>query len=172
MNKKRTDFIVLAALIAAVYAALTYAANAAGLAYGNIQFRFSEALTILAAFTPAAIPGLTIGCFLGNLGSPFGIVDVICGTFATFLAAILSYYTRKLTVKGLPILSALFPVITNAIIVGLEITFLTPENGGFDIMLFLVFAGEVALGEVLMCYGLGLPLYGAIKKTKADRFFK
>lgn len=172
MNKKKIDFIVQAALIAAVYAALTYAAGALGLAYGNIQFRFSEALTILAAFTPAAIPGLTIGCFLGNLGSPFGMVDILCGTFATFLAAVLAYYTRKITVKGLPILSALFPVITNAVIVGLEITLLTPGNSGFDIMLFLVFAGEVALGEIAMCYGLGLPLAAAVKKNGADKFLR
>lgn len=170
MNKKKTDFIVQAALIAAVYAALTYAASALGIAYGNIQFRFSEALTILAAFTPAAIPGLTIGCLIGNLGSPFGIVDIVCGTAATFLASILSYYTRKITLNGLPFLSAFFPVIANAIIVGLEITILAPE--GFELMAFLICALEVAIGELVMCYGLGLPLFGALKKTGADKFFK
>lgn len=170
MNKKRINFIVQAGLIAAVYAALTYAAGALGLAYGNIQFRFSEALTVLAAFTPAAIPGLAIGCFLGNLGSPYGMVDIICGTLATLIAAILSYLTRKITVKGLPVLSAVFPVIANAVIVGLEITLLMPE--GFQLTVFLICAAEVAAGELVMCCALGLPLAAALKKTKTDRFFR
>lgn len=168
--KKKTMFIVQAAVIAAVYAALTYAAAMAGLAYGNIQFRFSEALTILAAFTPAAIPGLTVGCLLANITSPYGIVDVICGTLATLIAAYLSYKTRKVTFKGLPLLSAIFPVITNAVIVGLEITFLMPE--GFKFTAFLICAAEVALGELIICYALGIPLYGAIKKLGADKYLR
>ena len=99
MNKKRTMFIVESAVIAALYAGLTYAASMLNLAYGSIQFRFSEALTILACLTPAAIPGLTIGCFLGNITSPYGLVDIVCGTLATFLAAVLSYTTRKVTIS-------------------------------------------------------------------------
>lgn len=170
MNKKKTVFIVQSAVIAAIYAALTYAAALAGLAYGSIQFRFSEALTILASLTPAAIPGLTIGCFLGNITSPYGMVDIICGTLATLIAAVCSYYTRKITVKGMPLISALFPVITNAIIVGLEITFFMPE--GFKFSAFLIAAAEVGAGELVMCYGLGIPLFAALKKTGADKFFK
>ena len=70
MNKKKdVNSLVCGAVIAALYAALTYAASAVNLAYGAVQFRFSEALTVLAAYTPAAIPGLTIGCILANLGS-------------------------------------------------------------------------------------------------------
>ena len=84
MNKKKdVNFLVCGAVIAALYAALTYAASAVNLAYGAVQFRFSEALTVLAAYTPAAIPGLTIGCILANLGSPYGITDIICGSAAT-----------------------------------------------------------------------------------------
>ena len=75
MNKK-TVYVVKAAVIAAIYAGLTYFAAMLNVAYMGVQFRFSEALTILAAFSPAAIPGLTIGCFLGNITSPYGIVDV------------------------------------------------------------------------------------------------
>ena len=164
MNKKKTVFIVQAAVIAAIYAALTYAAALAGLAYGNIQFRFSEALTILACLTPAAIPGLTIGCFLGNITSPYGMVDIICGTLATLIAAVCSYYTRKITVKGMPLVSAIFPVIANAIIVGLEITFFMPE--GFKFSAFLIAAAEVGAGELIMCYALGIPLFAALKKTE------
>lgn len=166
-NKKKTVFVVEAAVIAALYAGLTYAASLLNLAYGGIQFRFSEALTILAALTPAAIPGLTIGCFLGNITSPYGLVDIICGTLATLIAAVLSYWTRKVQFKDLPLLSAIFPVLTNAIIIGLEITLFMPE--GFKMQAFLISALQVGLGELVICYGLGIPLYKVIKKTKLDK---
>ncbi len=167
MNKKKTVFVVESAVIAALYAGLTYASGVLGLAYGPIQFRFSEALTILACITPSAIPGLTVGCVLGNITSPYGLIDIICGTVATFLAAILSYNTRKITFKNLPWLSPLFPVLTNAIIVGIEITVFMPE--GFKLQAFLINALQIAIGQLVMCYGLGLPLYRVIKKTKIDK---
>lgn len=167
MNKKKTLFIVRAAVIAAIYAGLTYLSSVFGIAYGPIQFRFSEALTILPAFSPAAIPGLTIGCFLGNITSPYGLVDIVCGTAATLVAAVLSYLTRKVKFKNLPVFSALFPVIANAIIVGIEITWFMPE--GFKIQAFLINALQVGLGELVVCYGLGLPLYKFIEKTKLNK---
>ena len=166
MNKK-TVFVVKSAVIAAIYAGLTYFAALLNLAYGGIQFRFSEALTILACFSPSAISGLTIGCFLGNITSPYGLVDIVCGTLATFIAAVLSYATRNIKFKDLPLLSALFPVIANAVIIGLEITLLMPE--GFQLEAFLISALQVGLGELVMCYGLGIPLYKVIKKTKLDK---
>ena len=164
MNKKKTMFVVESAVIAALYAGLTYAASMLNLAYGSIQFRFSEALTILACLTPSAIPGLTIGCFLGNITSPYGLIDIVCGTLATFLAAIFSYATRNVTVKKIPLLSPVFPVLTNAIIVGIEITLFMPE--GFKLQAFLINALQIAIGQLVMCYGLGLPLYNVIRKTK------
>lgn len=167
-NKKKTVFVVESAVIAALYAGLTYAASLLNLAYGGIQFRFSEALTILATFSPAAIPGLAIGCFLGNITSPYGIVDIICGTLATLIAAVLSYWTRNVKFKDLPLLSAIFPVLTNAIIIGLEITLFMPEEFKFEA--FLITAMQVGLGELVICYGLGIPLYKVIKKTKLDRY--
>ncbi len=167
MNKKKTIFVVQSAVIAALYAGLTYAASMLNLAYGSIQFRFSEALTILAAISPAAIPGLTVGCFLGNITSPYGIIDIICGTLATFIAAILSYKTQNVKFKGLPLLSAFFPVIANAVIVGIEITVFMPE--GFKLQAFLINALQIAIGQFIMCYGLGLPLYKVIKSTKLDK---
>ncbi len=166
MNKKRTIFVVESAVIAALYAGLTYAASMLNVAYGSIQFRFSEALTILACLTPSAIPGLTVGCFLGNITSPYGIIDIVCGTFATFLAAVLSYGTRKIRFKNLPLLSPLFPVLTNAVIVGIEITLFMPE--GFKLQAFLINALQIAIGQFVMCYGLSLPLYNVIRKTKLD----
>ena len=167
MNKKKTVFIAQSAIIAAFYAGLTYLAGLFGVAYAGIQFRFSEALTILGALTPAAIPGLTIGCFLGNISSPYGLVDIICGTLATLIAAVLSYKTRNIKFKDLPLLSTTFPVISNAIIVGLEITLFMPE--GFAFKAFLISAFQVGFGELVMCYGLGIPLYKVIKRLKLDK---
>ena len=167
MNKKKTVFVVQSAVIAALYAGLTYAAGLLNLAYGSIQFRFSEALTLLAAISPTAIPGLTVGCFLGNITSPYGMIDVICGTLATLIAAVLSYATRNVKFKDVPFLSAIFPVLSNAIIVGIEITVFMPE--GFKLQAFLINALQVGIGELVICYGLGLPLYKVIKKTKLDK---
>lgn len=159
-NQKRTRFLVRAGLIAAAYAALTYLCALWGLAYGEVQFRFSEALMVLALFTPAAIPGLTIGCVIANLGSPFGLIDIVCGSFATLLAVVLIWLTRHLTTKigkqKLNLLAPLFPVLTNAIIVGLEISAFMPEG-----LTWAGFAGaalSVGIGELVVCYVLGLPL--------------
>ena len=98
MNKKtsKVRFLALSAVIAALYAVLTYAAAAMNLAFGAVQFRFSEALTVLPAFTPAAIPGLAVGCLISNLASPLGVVDWVFGTLATLLAGIFSYLVRNI----------------------------------------------------------------------------
>lgn len=171
MNKKKSmNYLVQAAVIAALYAALTYLASVFGLAYGNVQFRFSEALTILAAYTPAAIPGLTIGCFIANLGTPYGMIDIVCGTAATLLAALLSYSVRNVKIKDLPVLAPLFPVITNAVIVGAELAIWLPEGATFAG--FLVQAAWVGLGEAVVCFGGGLPLAAAINNIGVNRIFK
>ena len=155
-RKTKTRFLAQAGLIAAIYAVTTYLCALWGIAYGQVQFRFSEALTILPLFTPAAIPGLTIGCFLANLSSPFGMVDVLCGTAATLLAAIAVRATKQVRFKNIPWLAPLFPVLANAIIVGLEISCFLPE--GLSWAGFAVSALSVGLGEFAVCYGLGLPL--------------
>lgn len=170
MKPKKAYPLVMGALIAALYAALTYAASVLGLAYGPVQFRFSEALTVLAALTPAAIPGLTIGCFLGNLGSPYGMIDIVCGTLATLVAAVLSYATRNVRIKGIPVLAPLFPIISNAVIVGAEIAVYLPE--GFTVYGFLINALWVGLGELVVCYAAGIPLLIAIEKTGLKKYFK
>ncbi len=154
---------VLAAVIAAIYAAFTYLAALFGLAYGPVQFRFSEALTILPVFTPAAIPGLTVGCLLGNLMSSVGAIDLVFGTVATFLAAICTRALAKYTLKGMPVLAALPPVLFNAVLIGAEITlFLTPNAGWAG---FWLSAAQVGLGQLAVCVGLGLPLWGIIHRT-------
>ncbi len=155
-TQKRAVFLAQAGVIAAAYAALTYVCALWGLAYGEVQFRFSEALTILPLFTPAAIPGLTLGCFIANIGSPFGIIDMLLGTLATLLAAIAVYLVRKVRWKNINFLAPLFPVLSNAIIIGLEISWFMPE--GLTWAGFLAAAVSVGLGELVVCYGLGLPL--------------
>jgi uncharacterized membrane protein len=159
--KKSTVYTVQAALIAALYAVLTYAVSP--LSYGETQFRISEALTILPIFTPAAIPGLTIGCIISNIGSPYGIIDIIFGTVATLFAALMTRLTRGIRFKKIPLLSMLFPTLFNAIFVGAEIMMYTPGQAG--IVGFLTCASGVALGEIVVCYTLGLFLFFGIERT-------
>ena len=166
-KEKPVLFLVRSAIIAALYVALTYAG--APLAYGGVQFRISEALTILPVFTPAAVPGLTIGCFLGNLGSPLGVPDIICGTLATLLAALMVRLTAGVTLRGFPVLAPLFPVVCNGVIVGTELAVLTlPE--GFTFWGFLTMAGGVALGEMVVCGILGSLLWLAVQKSGRAAF--
>lgn len=155
--------LTVAAVIAALYAALTYMAAALGIAYGPIQFRFSEALTVLPVFTPAAVPGLTIGCLISNMAS-FNPVDLVFGTAASLIAALLTRATRNVKTFGSPLLSLLPPVLVNALLVGLEISIFYLD--GFTVGGFLISFLEVGLGQLLVCYGLGLPLYFALNKHK------
>ncbi len=165
MKNKKLLYLVHGAMIAAIYAAATYFSAALGIAYNAIQFRFSEALTVLAVFTPAAIPGLTVGCILGNISSPFGVWDIIFGSLATFLAAICARKLRNVTIKGLPLLSLLMPVVFNALIVGAEITFLFPTDAP-SLTAFVIAALEVGAGEAAVCLAGGIPLFYAIKKSR------
>lgn len=165
MNKKKLTHLAQGAMIAAIYAAATYLSAVFGVAYGNIQFRFSEALTILSVFTPAAVPGLTIGCIISNITSPFGVWDIIFGSLATLLAAISARALRSVKIKGFPFLSLLMPVIFNALIVGAEITFLMPTASP-SLAVFAVATLEVGAGELAVCLAGGIPLFFAIRKTK------
>lgn len=167
MNNK-TRFLAQAGLIAALYAVTTYLCALWGLAYGEVQLRISEALTILPLFTPAAIPGLAVGCLIANLGSPFGLVDILCGTAATLAAAIAVRAVRHVRIKNIPWLAPLFPVLANALIVGLEISWFMPE--GLTWAGFAASALSVGLGELVICYGLGLPL--SILLSKLPMFQK
>ncbi len=164
-QRKRTVFIAETALIAAVYAVITYAISP--LSFAAQQLRLSEALTVLPVFTPAAVPGLAIGCVIANLGSPLGLIDIVCGTLATLAAAVLTRLTRSIRFKNLPLLSLAFPVLLNGLIIGLEISFFLPE--GMSFMGFLYSGGSVALGEALSCYALGLPLFAALNRIRIFR---
>ncbi len=165
MLNKRIRFLVECSIIVAAYAALTLAIYP--LSYGAVQFRFSEALTILPVFTPAAIPGLTLGCFIANITGPYSWIDAIFGALATFLASLCTYYARKVKFRKIPLLSFFFPVLFNAIIIGLEINmFFLPQGEELTFLGFLISALWVGLGELVVCYFLGIPLYLAILKTR------
>lgn len=165
MKNKKILHLVYGAIIAAFYAAATYFSSAFAIAYGPIQFRFSEVFTVLSVFTPAAVPGLTVGCVLANLASPYGIWDILFGSAATLLAALSARKLRHVTVKGLPILSIIMPVIFNAIIVGAEIAILTPADST-KFAMFAISALQVGAGELAVCLLGGIPFYYAVKKTK------
>lgn len=167
--KVNVKTLVKGGFIAAIYAALTYAAAAMNLAYGGIQFRFSEALNILPVFTPAAIPGLTLGCFISNLTSPYPL-DMLFGTLATLLGGIFTYLLRKVKLNGIPFLSPLPPVFFNALIIGAEISLSMSE--GFSLTTFGIFALQVGLEELAVCYILGLPLYIAIERSEGRRLLE
>lgn len=167
MKKGNLSYLAQAGMIAAIYAALTYLAMVFNLAYGSIQFRFSEALTILPIFTPAAVPGLAIGCLIGNLASPYPL-DLIFGTVASLIAALLTRAVRNVRIKKIPVLAPLPPVLVNAVIVGLQITLFTPGETA-SLTGFLIAAVQVGLGQLAVCYLLGLPLGIALEKSGAAK---
>lgn len=158
-NKIRT--MTHAAIIAALYVALTHGQNMLlpGSASMAIQFRASEALCVLAFFTPAAIPGLTVGCLLFNITSGAALqLDFLVGSLASFLAVWGIWVMRK----GNPIPGLLMPALTNSLLVGWELTHYI--GGGFWIN-----AAYVAIGEAAVLLTLGLGLYAALKKNNLHR---
>jgi uncharacterized membrane protein len=154
--KLKTKNLVVGGLIAALYAVLTYISAAMGLAYGPVQFRLGEILTVLPIFSPSAVYGLTLGCIISNIGSSLGPVDMIFGTAATLLAAVLMRALRKKL--PLPLL-LLFPAICNAIIIGAELWCFAGDVG------FFYAAATVGLGELAVVYIGGLPLCSFLKKN-------
>jgi uncharacterized membrane protein len=154
---------IVQAMIAALYVVLTYITNLLGLASGTIQVRFSEALCILPVFTPAAIPGLFIGCLISNLITGGIIWDIIFGSIATLLGALGTYFLRKKKfVYTLP------PVIANIIIVPLVLRYgygFTTVYKGVDISL-LFNAVTVGIGEIISICVLGSLLKGILSKYR------
>lgn len=160
MKKNNVQFITRTALIAAAYAALTYLF--AGLSYEQLQFRVSEVLVLFAFIEPRYGLGLLLGCVLANLGSPLGIIDIVVGSFATLLAIMFIVQVRKqlgYNKKAL-LIASLGPVISNALLVGLELTYLfnTP---------FLWNAFYVAVGEFAVVTLLGTVIVNSIMKNNA-----
>ncbi len=155
---KRTKNLVTGGLIAAMYVVLTMLANALGLASQAVQVRFSEALTILPVFTPAAIPGLFIGCLLSNYITGAVIWDIIFGSIATLIGAIGTYCLRKNK-----FLAVIPPILANTVIVPFILKFAYQSEDAMWLMFMTVGAGEVISVGVL-----GLLLHQAIVKTKLN----
>ena len=157
--RSKTRFLAQGAMIAALYAGLTYMQNflIPGSATWAIQFRASEALCVLALFTPAAIPGLTVGCVLFNLTFAGALpLDVPLGGLATLLAAAGMYGLRNVKIKGYPLLAMLLPALTNAFLVGWELSVYI--GGGFWLN-----ALYVAVGELAVLLTLGTALYYTLR---------
>ena len=157
--------LVHAAIFAALYVVLTNWQNfiLPGSATWAIQMRLSEALSILAFFTPAAAPGLAVGCLLFNLNYTAALpLDAVVGTLATWLACKAMWMTRNVRFLGLPLVGLLMPALTNAIFVGWELTVYI--GGGFWIN-----AMYVALGEAAVLLIPGTVLYLAMTKRGLDQ---
>lgn len=161
---QRARRLTHAAIIAALYAVLTHMQNLLlpNTASMMIQFRVSEALCVLAFFTPAAISGLTIGCLLFNITSAGALpLDWLVGSLATFLAASGMWTFRKLTLGSLPLPGLLLPALTNAILVGWELAVYV--GGGFWLN-----AMYVAIGEITVLLLLGTALYYSMRLRRLD----
>lgn len=171
---KRNHNLATGAIIAALYVALTYGQELIfpGSASAAVQFRVSEALTVLALFTPAAIPGLTVGCAIANLLFMGALpLDVVLGSFATFLAALCMYRLKDVTFRDIPFAALLMPAVFNGVIIGLEIEIFFIE-GPFNLVSFLIQGGCVALGELGVCFTLGILLCRIIKNKKLQKYIK
>ena len=161
-NKNRNKILLITqgAMIAALYVVLTWVANVLGLANGAIQVRFSEALCILPIFTPAAIPGLFVGCLISNIINGCVIWDIIFGSFATLIGAFGTYFLRKTK-----FIFTLPPVISNMVIVPFVLRYAYMVE---DAYWFLV--ATVGAGEVISVCILGLILKAALDKNKRAIF--
>jgi len=194
MFKFTTIKMLRAAIIAAVYSTVTI--FLAPLSYGPVQIRFAEALTILPVLLPEAVIGVTLGCLISNIFSPFGInvYDTVFGTLATFCAAVLTYYIGRmfrLNSFGKPnkkeldettvvkerkagvFLAALPPVLINALVIPFIIfAYIQEDMAKINIsttnsfLLYILGFTSVLIGQAIAVYGIGIPLYFGIKPPR------
>lgn len=159
MKTKQVTYLTKAAMIAALYVVLTFLANALGLANYAVQLRFSEALTILPFFTPAAIPGLFVGCLLSNILTGCALPDIVFGSLATLIGAILTYKLRKNKwMAPLP------PIAANAIIIPFVLLY------AYGIKPLWFSFVTVTIGEILSCGVLGMLLLFSLQKYAKQLF--
>jgi uncharacterized membrane protein len=177
MRNPKVLFITQSAVIAALYVVLTLIANALGLANQAIQVRFSEALTILPYFTPAAIPGLFVGCIISNILTGCLPLDTVFGSLATLIGALVTYYIahgfkmpgQEGYYKASKIakwLCPIPPIVANMIIVP-QVVLRVYEAPGT----LLYFTVTVGIGEVISCFVLGMILLFALEPRKSAIFF-
>lgn len=158
MNSKKTSFITQAAIIAAIYTVLVIILQP--ISFGPVQFRIAEALTVLPYFTPAAIPGVTIGCFLSAILTGADLLDIVFGSLATLVAAILSYVLRKHK-----LLVPIPPIVVNALVIPWVLRFAYGEVLPIHLMILSVGAGEIISAGLL-----GLFLLFALDQVKSYIF--
>ena len=156
MRSRRVKYITQAAMIAAIYVVLTLFISAFNLASGAIQIRISEALTVLPAFTPAAIPGLFIGCLISNLISGGMLLDVIFGSLATLIGALGTYLLRKWK-WAIPVP----PILANILIVPFVLAYVYHFPGGVPYFML-----TVGIGEIISCGVLGMIVYNILAKYR------
>jgi uncharacterized membrane protein len=164
-NRSKFRYWTHAAIIAALYAVLTHLQNLIlpGSASWAIQCRLSEALCVLALFTPAAIPGLTVGCLVFNMTSAAVLpLDFLVGSAATVLAAAGMWFSRRFLIFSCPLPALVMPAVTNAFLVGWELTVYI--GGGFWLN-----AWYVALGELIVMLIFGNLLYQVMKQRHLDK---
>lgn len=164
MNQKKSDRVlslVQAAMIAALYVVLTFIANALGLASSVVQIRFSEALTILPFFTPAAVPGLFIGCLLSNILTGCALPDILFGSLATLIGAV---FTRKL--RKYKWLAPVPPIVANAVIVPFVLLY------AYGIKPLWFSFVTVTIGEIISCGILGMLLLFTLQKYAGRLFYR
>lgn len=159
MRNKNVTFLTQAAMIAAIYVVLTYVF--APFSFGEVQVRISEALSILPLFTPAAVPGLFIGCLIGNILGGAILPDIILGSIATLIGAVGTYLLRTQR----PVFGAIPPIAANTVIVPMVLRFAYGINLPIPFMML-----TVGIGEVISCGILGLILYSALNRYKTIIF--
>lgn len=168
MKNKKSLFLTQAAMIAALYVVLTELSNIFGLASFAVQIRFSEALTILPFFTPAAIPGLFVGCIISNLLVSANIIDIIFGSLATLVGAVFTYNIRiygSKNTKKTAWFAPLPPILSNTLIIPIVLKY---AYGLEPLWLFFI---TVFLGEFISCGILGIPLLFILKKYAKHIFY-
>ena len=171
MKNKNVLYLTQAAMIAALYVVLTMIANALGIASGNIQVRFSEALTVLPFLTPAAVTGLFIGCLIANLVTGAMLPDIIFGSLATLIGAIGTWMLGKAALskdekkkKLFTWLSPLPPILANAVIIPPVLKY------AYGILPMWFSVITVTAGEIISCGIFGLILLAALKKYRNQLF--
>ncbi len=155
MKNKKVLFLVQAAMIGAIYVVLTLLFQP--FSFGQIQVRIAEALTILPVFTPAAIPGLFVGCLIGNILGGSILPDIIFGSLATLIGAIFTYVLRKQN----KYLAPLPPMIANTLIVPFILYYAYGINLPIPFMMM-----TVGIGEIISCGVLGMIVYASLEKYR------
>lgn len=159
MKNKNVTFLTQAAMIAAIYVVLTYVF--APFSFGEVQVRIAEALTILPLFTPAAVPGLFIGCLIGNILGGAILPDIIFGSIATLIGAVGTYMLREQK----PVFGILPPIAANTVVVPFVLRYAYGVNLPIPFMML-----TVGIGEVISCGVLGLILYSALRRYQGVIF--